>query len=101
MLNLLDSVRGQCADLDPALHHIRGAFLMLRLHDEARAGLAVDRVDEEPLLVDWIGVTRMRVLIARRFDETYRRQVTGVGRGPEIRHVVLVVGLVGPADHAG
>ena len=40
----------------------------------------------------------MAVLIGRRFEEAHRGQVTGVKGVPEVR-MVLVVGLIGAANH--
>jgi hypothetical protein len=51
----------------------------------------VDRLDEELLFVQRIGVGGVPVLIGRCFEVTDRGQVPGVGGGPKATQVVLVV----------
>ena len=65
----------------------------------AAAGIPrIDRVHEERLLVERVGVPSVTVLVLRSFQEADRREVPLVGRDPEAAEVVLVVRLVGLAD---
>src|SRR6266568_2922666 len=58
----------------------------------------VDRVHQEVLLVQRVGVAGVAVLVLRRLQEADRRHVPGAERGVEVRQVVLVAGLVGVPD---
>ena len=52
----------------------------------------VDRVGDEFLLVERVGVAGVAVLIGRRLEEAHGREVAGLQGRPEVGHVVLVVG---------
>src|SRR5918911_3696482 len=60
---------------------------------------AVDRIDQEVLLVERVGVACVPVLIGRGLEEANLGQMPGVCGSPEVREVVLVVRLIGLADH--
>ena len=59
----------------------------------------VDGVDQEPLLVQRRGVAGMSVLVRRGLEEADPGHVPVVHRTPEVGEVVLMIGLVGFADH--
>ena len=59
----------------------------------------VDDLHEESLLRQRIAVAGMSVLEGRRLDEGHRRQIAGFERIVEVGDVVLMVRLVGLADH--
>src|SRR5579863_6036592 len=69
----------------------RGALPLWTLHDE------VDRIDEELLLIERIGVLSVAVLEARRLQKSDLRHVAGAGRIKEVVDVVLMVGAVAEA----
>src|SRR6185312_1394844 len=61
----------------------------------------VDLVDDERLLVEWVGVAGVAVLVRRCLEVRHRGQGRAAGavqRLVEVRPVVFVVGLVGVAD---
>ena len=53
----------------------------------------VERLDEELLLRERIGVRGVSILIARRLEEADGRQIAAVRRRPEVGQIVLVTGL--------
>src|SRR6185503_6948872 len=59
----------------------------------------VDGVDDKPLLVNGIGIGCVAILVAGGLQETHAGQLARISGRPEGRQVVLVVGLVGGADH--
>src|SRR5947207_4285879 len=52
----------------------------------------IDGVHQKGLLIQRIGVAGVTVLVCRRLQVTHGGHLAGVGRGPEIGEVVLVVG---------
>ena len=58
----------------------------------------VDRIDDEDLFVNRVGVAGMSILVRSRFQITYRWQTSFLESGEEILQIILVVGLIGLAD---
>ena len=58
----------------------------------------VDRLDEECLLVERIGISGMPVLVSRGFEEADGGKISDGGGSEEVQRVVLVVGRPGVAD---
>src|SRR5260370_2627694 len=55
----------------------------------------VDRIHQESLLVQWVGVSGVAVLIGWRFQEAHSWHIPGGSRAEEIVPVVLWVGRTG------
>src|SRR5215472_19357475 len=60
---------------------------------------AIDGVHQEGLLVKRVRVASMTILISRGLEETYRWHMPILNGCPEVRQIILVIGLVGFADH--
>ena len=113
-VRVLPSATGACADrrvsggvraVDDRRHLVVIPAVGVVVGDDDRRGLPVlrlldlvDRVDDEVLLVERVGVAGVGVLVLGRLEVAHRRHVAVLERGVEVRQVVLVVGLVGLAD---
>ena len=59
---------------------------------------AIDRIDQEGLLVQGVGVAGVSVLVGRSFKIAHSRHIASIDSGPEARKIILVVSLVALAD---
>src|SRR5690348_17779757 len=59
----------------------------------------IDNVDQKQLLIEGGRVIGMAVLSAPCLQEAHGRHVAAIDRNPEIGEIVLVIGLIGLADH--
>src|SRR5260370_1309275 len=51
----------------------------------------VDHIDHEGLLIQWVGITSMPVLVSRRLEETYRREIARFDRSIKVVYIIIVV----------
>src|SRR5260370_22660693 len=51
----------------------------------------VDHVDAEGLLIMWVGITSMPVLVSRRLEETYGREIARFDRSIKVVYIIIVV----------
>src|SRR5580704_516418 len=72
-------------------YHRRAVPIRLALQE-------INYIDDELLLVQWIGVTRMAILVSRRLQETHRGKVPGLNSRVEIQNVILVIRAIRLTD---
>src|SRR5260370_1769923 len=74
------------------------ASMGMVVHDDDRCAAPlgrrlqeVDHIDHEGLLIQWVGITSMPVLVSRRLEETYRREIARLDRSVKVVYIIIVV----------
>src|SRR5260370_3122219 len=80
----------------PDLMVVPSIGIVVHNHDHCAAPLGprlqeVDHIDHEGLLIQWVGITSMPVLVSRRLEETYGREIARFDRSIKVVYIIIVV----------
>src|SRR5260370_29993368 len=80
----------------PDLMVVPSIGIVVHNHDRCAAPLGpglqeIDHIDHEGLLIQWVRITSMPVLVSRRLEETYRREIARLDRSIKVAYIIIVV----------